>query len=284
MGDCVDIGVVGFRIDASKHMWPNDIKGTIDRVGDLPEGGRPFFVHEVIDQGGEPITVQEYFGVGRVTEFRYGIKAAESINGNNFAALGGIYDQGWGMADPEHAMVFIDNHDNQRGHGGGGSLLTHKDPWNYKLGVSFTLAHDYGFKRVMSSYYFSDTDQGPPSTSPNSDCGGKWACEHRWASIGNMVQFTNAVAGTGVENWVAGSDMIAFSRGNKGFYAMGNVNGEFDTGLPDGEYCDIISECQQMISISGGRGHFKPHNGDEPVVAICVGCGKSAPSTTSRPT
>ena len=49
-----------------------------------------------------------------------------------------------------------------------------------------------------------------------------------------MVQFTNAVAGTGVENWVAGSDMIAFSRGNKGFYGAGNVNGEFDTGLPDG--------------------------------------------------
>ena len=30
--------------------------------------------------------------------------------------------QGWGMADPDHAMVFIDNHDNQRGHGGGGKF------------------------------------------------------------------------------------------------------------------------------------------------------------------
>lgn len=37
------------------------------------------------------------------------------------------------MADPGHAMVFIDNHDNQRGHGGGGNLLTHEDPWNYKV-------------------------------------------------------------------------------------------------------------------------------------------------------
>ena len=104
---------------------------------------------------------------------------ADCIRGNNFGGLAGIYDQGWGMADPEHAMVFTDNHDNQRGHGGGGSLLTHQDPWNYKLGVSFMLAHDYGFKRVMSSYYFNDKDQGPPSSSPNSDCGGKWACEHR---------------------------------------------------------------------------------------------------------
>eukprot|EP00091_Calanus_sinicus_P000936 TRINITY_DN10901_c0_g1_i3.p1 TRINITY_DN10901_c0_g1~~TRINITY_DN10901_c0_g1_i3.p1 ORF type:complete len:246 (-),score=43.02 TRINITY_DN10901_c0_g1_i3:58-756(-) len=99
-----------------------------------------------------------------------------------------------------------------------------------------------------------------------------------------MVQFTNAVAGTGVENWVAGSDMLAFSRGNKGFYAMGNVNGQFSTGMPDGEYCDIISECQQMITISGGQGNFKPHSSDEPVVAICVGCGKSEAPTTTKPT
>ena len=99
------------------------------------------------------------------------------------------------MADPEHAMVFIDNHDNQRGHGGGGNLLTHKDPWNYKIGVSFMLAHDYGFKRVMSSYYFPDgsTDQGPPSSSPHDDCGGGWACEHRFGHhfLHNNFPITN---------------------------------------------------------------------------------------------
>jgi CII-binding regulator of phage lambda lysogenization HflD len=32
-----------------------------------------------------------------------------------------------------------------------------------------------------------------------------------------------------------------------------------------GEYCDIISECKQKITISGGKGFFKPHNSDEPV-------------------
>jgi len=277
--DCIDIGVVGFRVDAAKHMWPDDIKNTINKAD------MAFYVHEVIDQGGEPIRVQEYFGVGRTTEFRYGLKVGDLVRNKNYAGLGGVYDQGWGMADPDHAMVFIDNHDNQRGHGGGGSLLTHEDPWNYKIGSSFMLAHDYGFKRVMSSYYYNgDTDAGAPNDHPHTDCGGGFACEHRWASIGNMIQFTNAVYGTDVGNWVGGSDMLAFSRGNKGFFAMGNVNGDFDTGLPDGEYCDIISECEQMITISGGRGHFKPHNGDEPVVAICVGCGKSAPPTTSKPT
>jgi hypothetical protein len=28
------------------------------------------------------------------------------------------------MADGLHALVFVDNHDNQRGHGGGGGVLT----------------------------------------------------------------------------------------------------------------------------------------------------------------
>ena len=27
------------------------------------------------------------------------------------------------MCDNEHAYVFVDNHDNQRGHGGGGNIL-----------------------------------------------------------------------------------------------------------------------------------------------------------------
>ena len=36
----------------------------------------------------------------------------------------------------------------------------------------------------MSSYYFDDSDQGPPNTSPG--CGDKWVCEHRWKSIGKL--------------------------------------------------------------------------------------------------
>ena len=31
--------------------------------------------------------------------------------------IGGLYDPGWGMLTPETAFVFLDNHDNQRGHG-----------------------------------------------------------------------------------------------------------------------------------------------------------------------
>ena len=30
------------------------------------------------------------------------------------------------MSDYEHAFVFVDNHDNQRGHGGGGQVVVRK--------------------------------------------------------------------------------------------------------------------------------------------------------------
>ena len=36
------------------------------------------------------------------------------------------------MSDYEHAFVFVDNHDNQRGHGAGGQVLTHEDPELYR--------------------------------------------------------------------------------------------------------------------------------------------------------
>lgn len=266
--DLIDIGVMGFRVDASKHMWPGDLEAIQGKTKDLPSGGRPLFFHEVIDMGGEAIKAQEYFGVGKVMEFRYGIKLAECIRNGDFNCLGGIYDQGWGMADGLHAVVFVDNHDNQRGHGGAGGVLTASGPghndWQYKIGAAFMIAHEYGWKRVMSSYYFDNSDQGPP--------GNGWVNEHRWSSIMNMVQFANKVVGTGVENWQAGYNYLGFSRGNKGFVAMGDLGRDFYTGLPDGEYCDIIHDCQQKIQISGGNGYFKAANDQDPVVAICVDC------------
>lgn len=61
---------------------------------------------------------------GRTTEFRFCKKIAWGIN--DFGQLGFIYDAGWGMAPSDKALVFVDNHDNQRGHGGAGDVLTYK--------------------------------------------------------------------------------------------------------------------------------------------------------------
>lgn len=71
------------------------------------------------------------------------------------------WGEGWGFMASGDALVFVDNHDNQRGHGAGGeSILTYKVPKQYKMAVAFTLAHPYGVPRIMSSFTFDDTDQG----------------------------------------------------------------------------------------------------------------------------
>merc|ERR1719191_1943723 len=70
------------------------------------------------------------------------------------------------------AIVFLDNHDTQRGN----APLTYKYGDLYYFANIFMLAHPYGYPKVMSSYYFNDHDQGPPSTPVHSGssvaCGG----------------------------------------------------------------------------------------------------------------
>lgn len=61
----------------------------------------------------------------------------------------------------DYALVFIDNHDNQRGHGAGGdNILTYKQSRQYKMATAFMLAHPYGSTRIMSSFAFDDSEIG----------------------------------------------------------------------------------------------------------------------------
>ncbi|CAG0888559.1 unnamed protein product [Cyprideis torosa] len=304
----ISIGVAGFRVDAAKHMWPGDLEDIERRTSNLntaygfPDGARPFFYHEVIDQGSEPIKVDDYFHLGYVTEFRFSMKIAWGVN--DFGQLGGLYDQNWGMAPGHRALVFVDNHDNQRGHGGAGNVVTHKSGRDYKLAACYMLAYDYGFTRLMSSYWFDSTDQGPPGSnggtndvlinSDGSGCENGWVCEHRWPSIARMVQFRNAVQGTGVTNYYNDGNKIFFSRGDKGFFAVvkyGTVDEYVYTGLPGGSYCNLIDNCATQVQVNGdGTAHIKIHNEEDPFFAICVGCegngggGGTTTTTTSGPT
>ena len=185
---------------------------------------KPFFYHEVIDRNDGAVLVSEYFHLGWVTEFRYSQKIGWAANGD-WGMFGGLYDPGWGMGPADRAFVFVDNHDNQRGHGGGGDVVTHKSPDLYTAAVCFMLAFDYGFTRVMSSYYFGeDTDMGPPHLDDgqyttadvpiNDDgtCGGGWVCEHRWNAISKMVAFRTAVSGTPSENFWSEGDSAGIAR------------------------------------------------------------------------
>ena len=57
-----------------------------------------------------------------------------------------------------------------------------------------------------------------------------------------MAQFANTVVGEPVENWQGGNNFLGFSRGSKGFVAMGDLGRDFNTGMPDGEHQLIILE------------------------------------------
>lgn len=62
-----------------------------------------------------------------------------------------------------------------------------------------------------------------------------------------MVAFRKAVGSEELSNWQSPeSSKIAFGRGSKGFVVINNADSEwsssFETSLPDGNYCNMLSE------------------------------------------
>jgi alpha-amylase len=162
-------------------------------------------------------------------------------------------------------FLFSSSHDTQRN---GRAQLTYKNGNLYAFATIFMLAHPYGQVRVMSSYYFSNTDQGPPSTGVNNgkNCqdGKNWVCEHRWTAISNMVAWRNSAGTSDISHWQNGnSNQIAFSRGGKSFIAMNRASSSswtvtLSTGLPAGTYCNVIvsdelSSCPTVVVNSNGQ-------------------------------
>ena len=80
-----------------------------------------------------------------------------------------LYVPGWGMADPNRAFIFVDNYDNQRSYAAGGDTMIYKTSKEYNWATAYTLAFDYGFTRIMSSYEFDDTDEGKAAGPPHLD-------------------------------------------------------------------------------------------------------------------
>ncbi|KAK6055052.1 hypothetical protein COOONC_07442 [Cooperia oncophora] len=97
------------------------------------------------------------------------------------------------------------------------------------------LAWSYGYPRVMSSYYFTTRDQGPPTDgvppkyearSPQFDrenkCTKVWVVlvAHRSPSIRRMVKFRSDVQGAAPAHIVTEDHRIAFARLERGFFAL----------------------------------------------------------------
>lgn len=99
--------------------------------------------------------------MGSVTDFKFSAEIGKAFRGKNKLKWLKNWGSEWGFLPSDYALVFVDNHDNQRGHGAGGEdVLTFKKRREYVMAVSFMLAHPFGNPRVMSSYDFSTPDEG----------------------------------------------------------------------------------------------------------------------------
>lgn len=258
LNDLMGIGVDGIRIDAAKHIPAHQLSLVLSEVI-----SSPVVYSEVIEAFGEPVQGFEYFNDGLVTEFDYSQELGIAFSGNgscvgNLAGLAG-FGASSSLMRSGSALVFVDNHDNQRGHGTANPcIVTHQDGAIYDLATVFMLGWPYGNTRVMSSYYFVDDTHGPPADgSGNTEdvyvggvpvgCNGSdWVCEHRRTPIANMVGFRAHVHGQVVTDWWDnGNDHIAFGRGGRGFVVLNREASDslisYQTSLPAGTYCNLFN-------------------------------------------
>ncbi|WP_091179221.1 alpha-amylase [Paramicrobacterium humi] len=260
LDDLLALGVDGFRIDAAKHIPADDIAAIVDR---LPEG--TFVEQEVIRGAGEPIQPEDYTANGRVLEFGWGRDVKGMIESATVGQATGLGED-WGYLPAHDAVVFVDNHDTERN----GETLSYADGAEYLLANVLTLGVGYGTVQLHSGYAFTDRDAGPaqdaagnvlPATcaddvgSETAFADGDWVCQHRWPGIAGMVSFHNAVGDAPVTREWSEGDAAAWARGDLGFVAL-NAGAEpitttLDTGLPAGDYCDVITGGAHATTTSG---------------------------------
>jgi alpha-amylase len=161
------LGIDGLRIDAAKHFPPADLRAILIKAAQSANvrientdinsnGARTVLVYQEFI--GTPPDPTAAYANGKVLEFEYGRKVAEKFLGGELSVFNGPvpFGEGWGLQQSLVSIAFIDNHDNQRGHGGGGQTI--KDIRNnltaYTLANIFMLAWPYGYPNVTSSYRF----------------------------------------------------------------------------------------------------------------------------------
>ena len=265
-------GVSGFRVDAAKHIGQTDLAAIESRLHRTVDGTRPYFALEV--GAGSPgiISPAAFTGEGQVLGFDYAsalFNAFKSYddggtprNDGNVGSLQ-VFGEASGLLPSADELVFVQNHDTERN----GSTLNYKDP-NNVIATQFMLAYPYGTPEVYSGFTFgTDTNQSPPADAnglitATSCSSAAWNCTDRQQGVKGMVGFHNRVGQAPVRNWYSdGTNLVAFSRGNLGFFSTNNETAAktvtVRTGLPRGTYCDVIHGAKHGGSCSGPTVHVR---------------------------
>lgn len=254
LNDLGSLGVEGFRIDAAKHMHRDDVAAIVERIE-----GDPIIISEVIRAGGEPVQPEDYVDFGSVFAFAWAKDMAGVVQGGSLRVATTLAD---GTVPSEKAYTFVTNHDTERS----SQTLTYRDGEFFRLASLLMMAVDYGTPVLYSGYAFSDRDAGAPQTDGKIDdvvcatdhanpADGEFLCIDEQQAA--MAKWRAQVGDAAVENQFVDGQVLAFDRGDLGLAAFnGNRTDEktveLTTNLPDGTYCDVLSDdCQ--VEVAGGK-------------------------------
>jgi alpha-amylase len=251
------LGVIGFRVDAAKHMPSAELSQLLARVA-----RNPYVIHEFIP-GDEGLRYSDYTNSGDVNVFEVPFVIGRAFKEKNISAVFELHE-GKALPPSKDSVVFLENHDLQR-LDSPWILTFQSDPVLYRLAQVFMLAWPYGYPQVFSGYQFSDFSEGPPLnkegfidrilSTDGLRCQAPWLCEHRLPEVRKMVRFRNQAneffAATNL--WSDGREKIAFGRGPLGMVLI-NISGEtwkaqVPTQMSPGNYCNILNS-----DFEAGRG------------------------------
>ncbi len=246
-------GVSGFRVDAGKHVGQDDLLAIYARLNDTNAGTRPYWVLEVFGGGPGVLSPQAFTAAGDVLGLDGGrqiFNAFKSYETNHVGSLATleVFGTGSGLTSSAKTMSFVTNHDTDRN---AGEYLGHKDGATYILANQWLLADGYGSAQVYSSFEWTQAADSPPANAQglitNTSCtNGRWTCDHRNPGIVAMVGWHNYVGKAKRANWWTDDEnVIAFSRGNRGWAGFNNGTVakqiRVQTGLAKGTYCNVVS-------------------------------------------
>ena len=228
----------------STLMLAEDLLTIFDQVPDTIHGDRPFIVHEMYCSHKK---CDDFIQFGRAIQERVASHITNAIRNENFRLLGTHGDGLWNPTQDnsnewtsDESVAYIDNHNTgqyDKGYLYYGNNETER--LQYKMGLAWMLASDFGVKRLYSTFFmggqhiFPDPNLpvscGSESTYIHSNGANTFVCQHRWRVVRAMVTFANHVQDTPAERvWSRQSseeephtDAIVFSRGSRGMFAMG---------------------------------------------------------------
>ncbi|KAJ8321804.1 hypothetical protein KUTeg_000275 [Tegillarca granosa] len=229
----IDLGVAGFRIDAAQHIWPGELTSIMENLHDLnvkyfPHGTRPFVYQET----------NRLLPIWSSSRFQIWIGFSFFMRGEKPLKDLHSWGQSADRANSDDAVVFVENHDNERGHGNGAGVVSFFEPRPYKAAVTFMLANVASGSNVQN-----------------------W-----WDNGDNQIAFSRGNKGFFVLN-LEGTDLDqTLQTGLPSGTYCDVISGNYENGRCTGE---------EIVVGAGGTARFQINgNNAEPMIAIHIAIGR----------